>query len=85
MCSQNALAAILTTALDVIDLPFESPALHILDNVDYLQAASGECVLALHRKSAAVHPVLYKPFSLQLPQPRRQHLLSDAGQTALQL
>ncbi len=48
--SQYTFAAILAAALDVRDLPFQSPTLHILDDVDDLQAALRQEIFALHRK-----------------------------------
>jgi hypothetical protein len=49
MILQDALMAVLATALDICDLPFQCPLLHMLNDAYYLQPTCRQGVLALYR------------------------------------
>jgi hypothetical protein len=59
--SEHAFAAVLIAALDVGDLPFQCPLLHIFEDVDDLQAALRERVISPYRKGYAIHSILDEP------------------------
>lgn len=68
--SENAFAAVLTATLDIDNLPFQCPMLNILDDVDDLQAALCEGVIAPYGKGCVVQSIFDKAFLFKLLQAR---------------